>query len=600
MAGPEKQPLGVTPPISTALPSDAELIANEAMLEELKRQNTFESPAETAKRHDVLAQLQAICDEFVKRVAAEREAGSDALIKEAKGRIFTYGSFRLGVYGPGSDIDTLVVAPRYVTRQDYFAVFPNLLLEMTKPGAITDLSMVQDAFVPIIKFEFNGISIDLIFSRIASLKQLPKEKNWNLKDSNLLRGLDEAELRSLNGTRVTDEIIDLVPEPSTFRLALRAIKLWAQRRAIYANIMGFPGGVAWAMLVARVCQLYPKATSSLIVNKFFHIMRRWPWPQPVLLKTVENGPLQVRVWNPKVYKGDQFHLMPIITPAYPSMCATYNITKSAMTIIQQELQRGCEITDSVLLSKRPWSDLFTKHTFFTASYKYYISVITTSKTKEAHKTWSGYVESKVRVLVQGLEQHQSIDIAQPFNKGYDRRHICKSEAELSRIQDGDLSCLAKDGETIPADAQQTPAVTELAVNAEGMPDGVPEKVDGSKSESDPNSDASSPAEVFTTTHYIGLQLKEGAKSLDLSYQVDNFKQLCTQWDKYEASLNHLSIQHVRNFDLPTDVFDSGESKPTKPRKKAAANGTGSVKKRGPSDDAQPPAKRQQASIPTAG
>jgi poly(A) polymerase len=50
MAGPEKQPLGVTPPISTALPSDAELIANEAMLEELKRQNTFESPAETAKR----------------------------------------------------------------------------------------------------------------------------------------------------------------------------------------------------------------------------------------------------------------------------------------------------------------------------------------------------------------------------------------------------------------------------------------------------------------------------------------------------------------------------------------------------------------------
>lgn len=193
-----------------------------------------------------------------------------------------------------------MVAPRYVTRQDYFAVFPDLLLEMTKPGAITDLSMVQDAFVPIIKFEFNGISIDLIFSRIASLKQLPKEKNWNLKDSNLLRGLDEAELRSLNGTRVTDEIIDLVPEPSTFRLALRAIKLWAQRRAIYANIMGFPGGVAWAMLVARVCQLYPKATSSLIVNKFFHIMRRWPWPQPVLLKTVENGPLQVRVWNPKV------------------------------------------------------------------------------------------------------------------------------------------------------------------------------------------------------------------------------------------------------------------------------------------------------------
>lgn len=234
------------------------------------------------------------------RVARLREPQNEILIKDARGQIFTYGSFRLGVYGPGSDIDTLVVAPRYVTRDDFFEFFPSLLVDMAPPGAITGLTVVTDAFVPIIKFEYSGISIDLIFSKIAMLKQLPA-KDFDLKDSNLLRGLDDAELRSLNGTRVTDEILDLVPEQSTFKLALRAIKLWAQRRAVYANIMGFPGGVAWAMLVARVCQLYPKAASSTIVNKFFHIMLRWPWPQPVLLKPVEAvGPLQVRVWNPKV------------------------------------------------------------------------------------------------------------------------------------------------------------------------------------------------------------------------------------------------------------------------------------------------------------
>lgn len=477
---------------------------------------------------------------------------------------------------------------------------------MTKPGAVSDLSMVEDAFVPIIKFEFDGISIDLIFSRIASLKQLPKEKDWSLKDSNLLRGLDEAELRSLNGTRVTDEIIDLVPEPSTFRLSLRAIKLWAQRRAIYANIMGFPGGVAWAMLVARVCQLYPKAASCVIVNKFFHIMRRWPWPQPVLLKTVESGPLQVRVWNPKVclhprprlvnvmsgsqqslqvYKGDQFHLMPIITPAYPSMCATYNITKSAMTIIQQELQRGCDITDSVMLSKRPWSDLFIKHTFFTASYKYYISVITTSKTKEAHKIWSGYVESKVRVLVQGLEQHPSIDVAQPFNKGYDRRHICRNENEIACVQDGDFSYLAKEGEATAngqADDSETLAATTPLAQPDLQKDGMGPEADQGPADDPIVDEPAGPTEIFTTTHYIGLQLKEGrcllqlrilqrfkkkpcvflylpcvnlingigAKSLDLSYQVDSFKQLCMQWEKYKKELNHLShlsIQHVRKY-----------------------------------------------------
>lgn len=220
------------------------------------------------------------------------------LIKNARGKIFKYGSFQLGVFGPGSDIDTLVVAPKYVTREDYFKHFPELLTTMTPKGAITDMSVVTDAFVPIIKFEYSGISIDLIFSRIIQ-KQLPPDLE-NLRDSAHLRGLDEAELRSLNGTRVTDEILALVPEQATFKLALRAIKLWAQRRAVYANIMGFPGGVAWAMLVARVCQLYPKAATSVIVNKFFLVIGQWRWPQPVLLKPIEGGPLPVRVWNPKV------------------------------------------------------------------------------------------------------------------------------------------------------------------------------------------------------------------------------------------------------------------------------------------------------------
>lgn len=172
-----------------------------------------------------------------------------------------------------------------------------MLLEMAPAGSITDMVVVTDVFVPIIKFEYSGISIDLIFSRIIQKELVP---DFNLQDSNLLRGLDEPELRSLNGTRVTDEILSLVPEQGTFKLALRAIKLWAQRRAIYANIMGFPGGVAWAMLVARVCQLYPKATTSVIVNKFFLVIVKWKWPQPVLLKPIESGPLPVRIWNPKV------------------------------------------------------------------------------------------------------------------------------------------------------------------------------------------------------------------------------------------------------------------------------------------------------------
>ena len=197
----------------------------------------------------------------------------------------------------GSDIDTLVVVPKHVYREDFFDDFPVLLRNMTSPGAIEEMTPVPDAFVPIIKLKLSGISIDLIFARLA-ISSVPLD--LTLKDINLLKGLGEQDLRSLNGTRVTDEILDLVPQQKTFRTALRGIKLWAQRRAIYANVIGFPGGVAWAMLVARVCQLYPQATGAVVIGKFFRIIGQWAWPQPVLLKPIEDGPLRVRVWNPKV------------------------------------------------------------------------------------------------------------------------------------------------------------------------------------------------------------------------------------------------------------------------------------------------------------
>lgn len=46
-------------------------------------------------------------------------------------------------------------------------------------------------------------------------------------------------------------------------------------RAIYSNVNGFLGGVAWALLVARICQLYPNAIAGAIVSRFFIIMYQW-------------------------------------------------------------------------------------------------------------------------------------------------------------------------------------------------------------------------------------------------------------------------------------------------------------------------------------
>ncbi|CAK7228066.1 polynucleotide adenylyltransferase [Sporothrix bragantina] len=590
----EKQ-YGVTPPLSTEMPTEEQRRATDALLEELRQQGTFESTSDTQKRFKVLESIRVIADAFVKRVAKERAPDNPTLSKDAVAKVFTYGSFRLGVYMPGSDIDTLIVAPKYVTREDYFRYFPKMLEEMAPPNAITDMTPVEEAFVPIIKFEYSGISIDLIFSRVL-LTQLPADERWGLNDSNLLRGLDEAELRSLNGTRVTDEILALVPEQRTFRDALRAIKLWAQRRAIYANIMGFPGGVAWAMMVARVCQLYPKATGAVIVSKFFGIILRWPWPNPVLLKPIEDGPLPVRVWNPKVYRGDQFHIMPIITPAYPSMCATYNISQSSLSIIKRELEKASETAQMIMAGRQPWKDLFVKHTFFTSDYKYYISIISSSTDKVSQNLWSGFIESKVRVLVQGLERHQSIALARAFNKGYERTHFAKTKAEAEKIQDGNLEYLKTEEEL----------EKEVAAAAAAAPAANGEAADGAKED---GAEPYKPTVIYTLTHYIGLELVEGAKALDLSYQVDEFKELCYAWDKYKETFSKtctLSVQHVRNFGLPDDVFDAGEVKPVKaarvPRNGGRRNvsgnaANGAAKKRNAQEDNNAPSKRHQAQAP---
>lgn len=178
-----------------------------------------------SNRKKTLQAIQKITVEFVKLVLT-RKNKPQFVINSAGGKIFTYGSYRLGVYGPGSDIDTLVVVPKDVDREDFFTHFPDLLQKMAPPGAIEEMTPVPDAFVPIIKLEFSGISIDLIFAR---LQQPSVPLTLDLKDNNLLRGLDEQDLRSLNGTRVTDEILELVPQQKTFRTALRAVKLWAQR-----------------------------------------------------------------------------------------------------------------------------------------------------------------------------------------------------------------------------------------------------------------------------------------------------------------------------------------------------------------------------------
>lgn len=93
--------------------------------------------------------------------------------------------------------------------------------------------VVADAHVPVIKMNFSDIPIDLVFARLT-LAIVPD--SLELRDESLLKNLDERCVRSLNGSRVTDEILRLVPDIHTFRLTLRCIKLWAKSCLFLAGV----------------------------------------------------------------------------------------------------------------------------------------------------------------------------------------------------------------------------------------------------------------------------------------------------------------------------------------------------------------------------
>uniref|UniRef100_A0A8C7MZE0 polynucleotide adenylyltransferase n=1 Tax=Oncorhynchus kisutch TaxID=8019 RepID=A0A8C7MZE0_ONCKI len=353
---------GITSPISLAQAKEADLVLTHRLTEALKPYGVFEEELELQRRIHVLGKLNTLVKEWIRDVSETKNLPA-SVIETVGGKIFTFGSYRLGVHTKGADIDALCVAPRHVERTDFFSSFLDKLKEQEE---VKDLRAVEEAFVPVIKLSFDSIEIDILFARLA-LQTIPE--NLDLRDDGLLKNLDIRCIRSLNGCRVTDEILHLVPNIENFRLTLRTIKLWAKRHNIYSNILGFLGGVSWAMLVARTCQLYPNAVASTLVHKFFLVFSKWEWPNPVLLKQPEDCNLNLPVWDPRVTPSDRYHLMPIITPAYPQQNSTYNVSASTRAVMVDEFKQGLAITDEILQSKAEWSKLFEAPNFF-QKYKY--------------------------------------------------------------------------------------------------------------------------------------------------------------------------------------------------------------------------------------
>ncbi|KFM27292.1 Poly(A) polymerase [Auxenochlorella protothecoides] len=395
-------PASFIEPISTAAPSRADLKHSEDLEQYLRAQNLYESREEAELREEVLGALDTLVKEWIKGVAAHHGQP----VEDATAVIYTFGSYRLGVHGPGADIDTLCVGPSYATREsDFFGPAPHSLqtLLASAPG-LAALRAVPAAYVPVLEFRLRGVAVDLLY---ASLAVPALRAGLDVSGSAVLRHCDDASVRSLNGCRVTDTVLREVPDPAAFRAALRLLKLWAARRGVYSNVTGYLGGVNWAILVAYVCRLYPRAAPSTVVSRFFK------WPTPILLRPIERDvSLGMPVWDPRENPRDRSHLMPIITPAYPAMNSSYNVSECTLGAMVDEFARGDAVCDEILAGGAggvtDWARLNEPFPFFTA-FKHYLQarprgsavvwVDIVAASEADFEAWEGWVTSRLRLLI---------------------------------------------------------------------------------------------------------------------------------------------------------------------------------------------------------
>lgn len=111
--------------------------------------------------------------------------------------------------------------------------------------------------------------------------------------------------------------------------------------------------------------------------------------------------------------------MVVMTPTFPTINSTHNVSKSRIGLITEHFKEGSDLTLKIFKKEESWASLFTPYDFF-GSFKVFIQVDYSSSTEDEFKIWSGFVQSKLRMLITDLERLHSniITAAIPFSRTF--------------------------------------------------------------------------------------------------------------------------------------------------------------------------------------
>ena len=133
-------------------------------------------------------------------------------------------------------------------------------------------------------------------------------------------------------------------------------------------------------MVAYICKMNPDLETCQLLDTFFRFYRhyKWQWDNPIHLDEIMDDPTKVQfLMDQDLFKkpNPKADFFPIITPAFPSMNSTYNVSLTTRNIMLTEFEKAMDITKHIMekrnKAKVSWKRLFKKFPFFKA-YQHFI------------------------------------------------------------------------------------------------------------------------------------------------------------------------------------------------------------------------------------
>ena len=326
-------------------------------------------------------------------------------------KLLPYGSYSQGTSQNVDDVDVQLCCPDWIDIEiDFFGTFVSLISENSN---FTSVIPIKKTIAPIIKLEYGKLNMDQAFcSASFDLSIVDSEFEKTLNDNRLLLQIEEKSIRAYNAWRnghlilnsiketinertsnfqnnynmFNDKIPDinegtlndntaqnfitnipnLEPEErlNNFRIAVKVLKLWAMRRGIYSNILGYLGGMSLAIQAAKISQMFPNYGPTKQIERFFFIYQFFPWndtPQRIVKECTNLDLMECLKSSKGYFKRDDINnslsnkkTQNIITPAFPEMNCAYSITDSQEKIVTKNIIEAFKIVRLIQENEIQW------------------------------------------------------------------------------------------------------------------------------------------------------------------------------------------------------------------------------------------------------